>query len=114
MVPFKTPFRREAILLANGTDYDDNTELKNMELRSIYDTIREGAKAFLYAEYRICFVFIVLFGALVLGLVAKGSDMQQGTLTALSFAIGGLPQFSPGTWYDGCRQLQCPMYRIGQ
>ena len=67
-----------------------------MELRSIYDTIREGAKAFLYAEYKICFVFIVLFGALVLGLVAKGSDMQQGTLTALSFAIGGLTSIFSG------------------
>ena len=90
-------FQERNNLLANGTDYDDNTEMKTLELRSIYDTIREGAKAFLYAEYRICFVFIVLFGALVLGLVAKGSDMQQGTLTALSFAIGGLTSIFSGT-----------------
>ena len=89
-------FQERNNLLANGTDYDDNTEMKTLELRSIYDTIREGAKAFLYAEYKICFVFIVLFGALVLGLVAKGSDMQQGTLTALSFAIGGLTSIFSG------------------
>ena len=89
-------FQERNNLLANGTDYDDNLEMKTLELRSIFDTIREGASAFLWAEYKICFLFIVLFGALVLGLVAKGSDMQQGTLTALSFAIGGLTSIFSG------------------
>ena len=70
-------FQERNNLLANGNDYDDNLEMKTLELRSIFDTIREGASAFLWAEYKICFAFIVLFGALVFGLVTQGSDMHH-------------------------------------
>ena len=62
----------------------------------IYNCIRDGAIAFLFAEYSICFVFIVLFGAVVCVLTAYGGgkghtwDWKLGGLTAAAFAIGGI------------------------
>ena len=40
------------------------------ELLSIYETIRAGARAFLWAEYQICVMFVAAFGALILLLVS--------------------------------------------
>ena len=71
------------------------------DLRFIYETIRDGAKAFLWAEYKICFAFIVLFGLLVLVMVAHPwakDDVRwtEGVLTAVSFAVGGLTSIVSG------------------
>ena len=65
---------------------EDGEKLKNLEV--IYNYIREGAKAFLFAEYKICAIFIVLFGLLVLILTAhpwKDGDWKSG---ALLFLLG--------------------------
>jgi len=69
------------------------------DLKFIYETIRAGAKAFLWAEYKICFIFIAVFGVIVLVLVAhpwETPEWQAGALTAVSFAVGGLTSIISG------------------
>ena len=70
------------------------------DLKFIYETIRDGAKAFLWAEYKICFMFIALFGILVLVLVAhpwtKDAKWNEGLLTAVAFAVGGITSIVSG------------------
>ncbi len=69
------------------------------DLKFIYETIRDGAKAFLWAEYKICFAFIVVFGLIVLFLVSHfwdSPDWQSGVLTAVSFVVGGLTSIISG------------------
>eukprot|EP00929_Paragymnodinium_shiwhaense_P040404 TRINITY_DN21100_c0_g2_i1.p1 TRINITY_DN21100_c0_g2~~TRINITY_DN21100_c0_g2_i1.p1 ORF type:complete len:795 (+),score=198.67 TRINITY_DN21100_c0_g2_i1:102-2486(+) len=68
-------------------------------LVTIYEAIREGADAFLFAEYRICFAFIVIFGLIVFILVSHSSDTFHwgvGALTATSFAVGGTTSILSG------------------
>src|ERR1700741_2662497 len=52
--------------LMNNDVEEDRVDMRAKHaslLVEIYEAIREGAKAFLYAEYRICFVFCVAFAA---------------------------------------------------
>jgi inorganic pyrophosphatase len=67
-------------------------------LIEIYDAIRMGAEAFLFAEYRICAVFIVVFGLVVLILVSHVGkqpntsskwNFKDGGLTTIAFVVGG-------------------------
>lgn len=47
-------------------EVEDASQSSRMErLITIYEAIREGADSFLFAEYKICFAFIVCFGAIV-------------------------------------------------
>ena len=72
----------------------------------IYKLIQAGAKAFLFAEYALCAIFIVLFGALVLVATAhknKGDsadgkewDFKFGGLTAFSFVVGSVTSIISG------------------
>jgi inorganic pyrophosphatase len=74
------------------------------ELKTIYSTIQEGAQAFLWAEYQICFIFIAGFGLLILVLVSHTTDADGesvwkwniGALTATSFVVGGLTSILSG------------------
>jgi len=73
------------------------------ELFSIYETIRAGARAFLWAEYQICFMFVVVFGVLIMLLVSHSGnnvtaawDFKAGFLTALSFVIGAMTSILAG------------------
>jgi Na+/H+-translocating membrane pyrophosphatase len=74
------------------------------ELKEIYETIREGAQSFLWAEYQICFIFIAVFGLLILVLTSRVSDAEGngvwewniGALTATSFLVGGLTSILSG------------------
>lgn len=78
------------------------------KLIEIYESIREGADSFLFAEYRICMVFILAFGAAVLVLTSRTLEEQadgtwetawkwdQGGLTALAFAVGALTSIASG------------------
>lgn len=66
-----------------------NSETK--KLKEIYDAITVGATAFLNAEYQICFLFIVIFGAAVFGLISWGqSDVYAGAFTAGAFVLGSV------------------------
>merc|ERR1712028_137004 len=94
------------------------------ELKKIYELVRDGANAFLKAEYILCFIFIAVFGLVVLILTAfvntgdltfynyraatdsdhsfvntysgKSFDWKVGALTAISFAVGGLTSILSG------------------
>jgi len=74
------------------------------ELKEIYETIREGAQSFLWAEYQICFIFIAVFGLIILVLTSRVSDeagngvweWNIGALTATSFLVGGLTSILSG------------------
>ncbi|EKX46666.1 hypothetical protein GUITHDRAFT_162896 [Guillardia theta CCMP2712] len=70
------------------------------ELITIYETIRAGARAFLWAEYQICFIFVAGFSVLILLMVShtntNGWDFTVGGLTALSFIVGALTSILAG------------------
>ena len=68
-------------------DFEERTALKHNEqntvrrggkasrsslllLKEVYDAIRDGAEAFLYAEYSICAIFVALFSIVVFGLIS--------------------------------------------
>lgn len=80
------------------------------ELKEIYETIREGAQSFLWAEYQICFIFIAVFGLLILVLTSRVSDEEGngvwewniGALTATSFLVGGLTSILSGYIGEQC------------
>eukprot|EP00992_Anisonema_acinus_P001109 TRINITY_DN10381_c1_g1_i11.p1 TRINITY_DN10381_c1_g1~~TRINITY_DN10381_c1_g1_i11.p1 ORF type:complete len:794 (+),score=241.15 TRINITY_DN10381_c1_g1_i11:61-2382(+) len=64
-----------------------------------YNAVRTGANAFLFAEYMLCCIFIVVFGLLILILTARtpeGWNMSIGLLSAISFGIGGITSLSSG------------------
>ena len=68
-------------------------------LRKIYRDIQEGAQAFLAAEYRMCVVFLVGFGAPMAVLVSNGShgfDGKIGFMTAFAFLAGGVTSMLSG------------------
>ncbi|ETL95939.1 V-type H(+)-translocating pyrophosphatase [Phytophthora nicotianae] len=71
-------------------------------LFEIFCAIQEGARAFLLAEYTLCFAFIIVFGAVVLVLTSfvnkdgKQFDWLFGTLNATAFAVGGLTSMAAG------------------
>mmetsp|Transcript_8190 Transcript_8190/g.15146 ORF Transcript_8190/g.15146 Transcript_8190/m.15146 type:complete len:777 (+) Transcript_8190:117-2447(+) len=85
-----------------GGDADSNERLLE-----IYNAIRQGADSFLFAEYRICLIFVVFFGALVFVLTSsvtetvEGVDQhawkwEEGALTALAFVVGALTSIVSG------------------
>jgi inorganic pyrophosphatase len=69
-------------------------------LMTIYESIRQGANAFLFAEYKICAVFIVIFGALILVLTSfegAGSwNWDRGLFTCIAFVVGGCTSIISG------------------
>jgi H(+)-translocating pyrophosphatase len=83
-----------SVPVENLSNSNHNTKRDNavqMGLSEIHQIIDEGANAFLYAEYRVCFVFLVVVSPLVLTVVGRGAnDYRIGTLTMISFLSGGL------------------------
>ena len=68
-------------------------------LRKIYRDIQEGAQAFLAAEYRMCVVFLVGFGApmaVLVSNVSHGFDGKVGFMTAFAFLAGGVTSMLSG------------------
>jgi len=62
---------------------------RNLDLmKEVYELIEQGAVDFLYAEYEICFKFVVFFSLMILVLISWGQTFGQGFLTALSFILG--------------------------
>mmetsp|Transcript_17096 Transcript_17096/g.33471 ORF Transcript_17096/g.33471 Transcript_17096/m.33471 type:complete len:794 (-) Transcript_17096:79-2460(-) len=94
-----------------------NVADRTRQLREIYDAISLGAKSFLYAEYKICLLFLIVFGGLVFVLVGSagncginasrinptgtpldvsGSCWDEGLYTAVAFFVGGLTSMVSG------------------
>jgi len=58
-------------------------------LVQIHSAIEVGAKAFLWAEYKIIAVFCACFAGLIVGLVSWGQgSATQGVLTAIAYLLG--------------------------
>jgi H(+)-translocating pyrophosphatase len=75
------------------------TNESNSTLIEIYEAIREGARSFLKAEYKICGIFIVVFGGLIFVLTSyinNKFDFASGGLTALAFVVGALTSMISG------------------
>jgi len=70
-------------------------------LIEIYEAITVGAKAFLYAEYKICAIFCLCFAGVIMGLVSYGQNPVAGALTALAFSLGAITSILSG--YIGMR-----------
>ncbi len=87
--------------LGSSEESGASREKQTALLIEIYEAITMGAKAFLYAEYKICAIFCIVFGAVVLGLVAYGQNVADGALTAVAFALGAITSILSG--YIGMR-----------
>ncbi|CAM9452584.1 unnamed protein product [Discosporangium mesarthrocarpum] len=73
------------------------TSARTQRLKEIYEAIRDGADAFLSAEYTICLLFVVLFGAVVFFLVSVGqSSWAQGAFTTGAFVLGAFTSMLSG------------------
>jgi H+-translocating diphosphatase len=79
-------------LLGKGYSNSAKTSL----LIEIYEAIRLGAQAFLFAEYKICIAFCVIFFGVIVGLVSWGELPSQGILTGLAFALGAITSIISG------------------
>ena len=96
--------KREAVQEGESEALVKSNKESDEELKEIYETIREGAQSFLWAEYQICFIFIAVFGLIILVLTSRVSDeagngvweWNIGALTATSFLVGGLTSILSG------------------
>jgi inorganic pyrophosphatase len=76
---------RPGLSKGEGSSADEETA----RLVQIHSAIEVGAKAFLWAEYKIIAVFCTLFAGLIFGLVSWGQGSAgQGALTALAYLLG--------------------------
>ena len=81
-----------------GASKGDTSE----KLTEIYTAIYEGAESFLQAEYRICAMFVVGFGALIFFLISWGTKdddswgWTRGGFTCLSFVLGAVTSMISG------------------
>jgi len=96
-------FSMEGLVKGDNSLSDcDNPDIEAafQRLRQIYRDIQDGAKAFLFAEYRVCAIFLAGFGAMILFLVSHVGDgewdYKVGTLTAIAFLIGGITSIISG------------------
>merc|ERR1740138_1473210 len=69
----------------------------------VYKAVSEGAAAFLFAEYRICAIFIVVFGTVVFILTSYTIEgdkaawkWDHGFYTCLSFVVGAVTSIISG------------------
>ena len=74
----------------------DKRAIQNALLNEIYEAIRTGAAAFLYAEYSICTGFAVVFSFVILSLVSWGQSALEGKLTAFAFVLGAVTSMISG------------------
>ena len=67
--------------------------------RKIHRDVQEGARAFLAAEYRVCAMFLAVFGSCIAVLVSNGEsgfEASHGFATAVAFLAGGITSMASG------------------
>ena len=84
------------LMLNQGDDAQTTAANPIPRMLQLYVAIRDGAKAFLWAEYKICFIFIAVFGLIVFLLVGSGGSWTQGAFSFVSFAVGGTTSIVSG------------------
>lgn len=75
------------------------TNESNSTLIEVYEAVRQGARSFLKAEYKIVCIFMVVFGGVIFVLtsyVNKEWNFSAGGLTALSFVVGAVTSMVSG------------------
>jgi inorganic pyrophosphatase len=70
-------------------------------LTEVYEAISTGAEAFLWAEYRICAMFVAGFAVIIWVLISWGESSYLATLTTISFLLGAFTSVASG--YIGMR-----------
>mmetsp|Transcript_20880 Transcript_20880/g.30971 ORF Transcript_20880/g.30971 Transcript_20880/m.30971 type:complete len:736 (+) Transcript_20880:53-2260(+) len=71
--------------------------VQTKKLIEIYQAIKDGADAFLNAEYTICLIFVIVFGCIVFFLISIGQgSWLQGMFTTISFTFGALTSILSG------------------
>jgi len=103
-------------LVMEGGGSDESQHERTEKMIEIYEAISEGANSFLYAEYKICFLFLALFGGVVFVLVGsagncgpgssailsrggtslEGSCWSEGFWTLIAFEVGGITSILSG------------------
>jgi len=71
-------------------------EAQTDSMEVIYEAIREGADAFLMAEYKICFIFVACFAGVIFFLIGLGQDFEAAILTTVAFVTGALTSMLSG------------------
>merc|ERR1719424_1363140 len=70
---------------------------QSASMEVIYEAIRDGADAFLMAEYKICFVFVGCFSGVIYGLIGVlQEDHKGGLATMVAFLVGALTSMLSG------------------
>ena len=77
-------------------------EIGTDRMKEISGAIKEGAQAFLFAEYKILVIFIVVLFVLI-GLFTGSDGIATGWMTAVCFLIGAI--FSIIAGYIGIQDL---------
>eukprot|EP00750_Incisomonas_marina_P024713 INCI514.1.p1 GENE.INCI514.1~~INCI514.1.p1 ORF type:complete len:900 (-),score=119.72 INCI514.1:800-3427(-) len=101
---------------ANESAEDDYGEQSVMtKMVNIYTIISRGARAFLWAEYKLCFIFIVIFGAVVAVLVSY-SGVETNTTAFLQDVTVGLskdPYVLNSEWHGMAGGLAAASFVVG-
>ena len=111
--------RYHLIASTDSSNVEEQRGYDQSKLITVYEAISEGASAFLAQEFRYMYIFLVIFGTIIVILVGTagncgdakiidgmvqftdGSCWKRGGLTAASFVVGGLTSMLSG--YIGMR-----------
>ena len=106
----------ETALLARGSEDDDHNDQSVMtKMVHIYSIIQRGARAFLWAEYKLCFVFIALFGTIVGVLVSYSGENTDtsGYKQNVTTGPSGDPYQLNSAWHGFAGGLACASFVVG-
>ena len=87
--------------LMRGMESGDRASMEETlaKVRRIHHDVRDGARAFLNAEYSMCVAFLAAFGVAIAVLTSNGRlgfDAKSGFATAAAFAVGGVTSMASG------------------
>mmetsp|Transcript_9173 Transcript_9173/g.22842 ORF Transcript_9173/g.22842 Transcript_9173/m.22842 type:complete len:783 (-) Transcript_9173:366-2714(-) len=96
-------FTLVAAVQVNKTELTESSKINSCmnekqtdSMEVIYEAIREGADAFLMAEYKICLIFVVCFAAVIFFLIGLGQDFEAAILTTIAFVTGAFTSMFSG------------------
>jgi len=81
------------------SNFNSGAELTGEQKKQLYvcfDAIKEGAKSFLSAEYKICAYFVAAMSCVIFILVCWGGSFKSGFFTTLAFIVGAVTSMISG------------------